>query len=123
VTLVEQDGDLFVDGGTFRLKLPPEKAEAARHHKGHEVIFGVRPEDIHDREFVPPGIRAEALTASVDVTELMGNEIFVYLLTGKKQFIARVDPRTSASVGKELDVAFNMDNIHLFDRETEEALR
>jgi multiple sugar transport system ATP-binding protein len=123
VTLVEQDGNLYVDGGTFRLKLPPEKAQAARGHVGQEVVFGVRPEDIHDREFVPPGIRAEPLTAKVDVTELMGNEIFVYMLTGNKQFIARVDPRTSASVGNELDVVFAMDNAHLFDRETEQALR
>ena len=63
------------------------------------------------------------MTAKVDVTELMGNEIFVYLLTGKKQFIARVDPRTKAKVGSDLDVAFNMDNIHIFEAESEEAIR
>jgi multiple sugar transport system ATP-binding protein len=123
VTLVPQDGDLYVDGGSFRLKLPPNKAQAAQPYAGKQVIFGSRPEDIHDREFIPPNIRADALTARVDVTELMGNEIFVYLLTGQKQFIARVDPRTSARVGNNLDIAFNMDNIHLFDRDTEEAIR
>jgi len=123
VTLVEQDGELYADGGTFRLKLPPEKAKAARpDYVGKEVVFGVRPEDIHDREFASPGIRAEPMTASVDVTELMGNEIFVYLLSGKKQFIARVDPRTRAKVGQDMDIAFNMDNVHLFDRETEFAI-
>jgi multiple sugar transport system ATP-binding protein len=57
------------------------------------------------------------------VTELMGNEIFVYLLSGQKQFIARVDPRTKARVGKEMDVVINMDNTHLFDRDTELAIR
>jgi multiple sugar transport system ATP-binding protein len=123
VTLVEEDGNLFADAGTFRLKLPPEKTDAARPYAGQQVVFGVRPEDIHDREFTPPGIRAEPLSAQVDVTELMGNEIFVYLLMGKKQFIARVDPRTDARVGKEMDVVVNMDNTHLFDRETEEAIR
>jgi multiple sugar transport system ATP-binding protein len=123
VTLVAQDGDLYVDGGSFWLKLPPEKADAARGYAGQEVVFGVRPEDIHDRAFVPPNIRAENLTAQVDVTELMGNEIFVYLLTGKKQFIARVDPRTGARVGNDLDVVVNMDNCHLFDRASEQAIR
>jgi multiple sugar transport system ATP-binding protein len=122
-TLVEQDGDIHVDGGTFRLKLPPEKLDAARPYVGKSVIFGTRPEDIHDREFTPPNIRADAMTATVDVTELMGNEIFVYLLTGQKQFIARMDPRTSARVGNQMDLAINMDNIHLFDRDTEEAIR
>jgi multiple sugar transport system ATP-binding protein len=123
VTLVAQDGDLYADGGTFRLKLPPEKVQAARPYAGKQVVFGVRPEDIHDREFVPPGIRAEPMTASVDVTELMGKEIFVYLLTGQKQFIAITDPRTKARIGKKMDVAVNMENIHLFDRETEQAIR
>jgi multiple sugar transport system ATP-binding protein len=122
-TLVEQDGNVVVDTGNFRLKLPPQMAEAARAYTGKEVIFGVRPEDIHDHDFTPPGIHAEPFTADVDVTELMGNEIFVYLLTGKKQYIARVDPRTSARVGSKLDIVFNMDNIHLFDRETEQAIR
>jgi multiple sugar transport system ATP-binding protein len=123
VTLVEQDGDLYVDSGSFRLKLPPGKAEAARQYAGKQVIFGTRPEDIHDRDFTPPGIRAEPLTAQVDVTELMGNEIFVYMLTGQKQFIARVDPRTSARVGGTMDVVVNMDNAQLFDRDTEETIR
>jgi multiple sugar transport system ATP-binding protein len=123
VTLVEQDGDLYVDSGNFRLKLPPDKAQAAKDYVGKQVIFGTRPEDIHDREFTPPGIRAEPLTASVDVTELMGNEIFVYLLVAQKQFIARVDPRTSARVGTAMDVVVNMDNTKLFDRDTEDVIR
>jgi multiple sugar transport system ATP-binding protein len=122
-TLVEQDGDVWVDTGSFRVKLPPEKAQAAQPYKGQEVVFGVRPEDIHDVEFTPPGIRAQHVVANVDVTELMGNEIFVYLLSGNKQFIARFDPRTQARVGHELQVALDMDNIHLFDRQTEDAIR
>jgi multiple sugar transport system ATP-binding protein len=123
VTLVEQDGEMYVDGGTFRLKLPPEKAQSARPFAGKQVIFGTRPEDIHAREFVPPGIHAEPIVGKVDVTELMGNEIFVYLLTGQKSFMARVDPRTRARVGTEIDVMVNMENVHLFDRETEQAIR
>jgi multiple sugar transport system ATP-binding protein len=53
----------------------------------------------------------------------MGNEIFVYLLTGQKSFIARVDPRTQARIGQDLDVVMNMDNVHIFDRQTEGAIR
>ena len=44
---------------------------------GKEVVFGVRPEDIYDRQHAPPGITAAPLMAKVDVTESMGNEIFV----------------------------------------------
>jgi multiple sugar transport system ATP-binding protein len=59
----------------------------------------------------------------VDITELMGNEIFVYLKSGESDFIARVDPRSRYQVNDKVQVVFNMDNMHIFDRETEQAIR
>jgi len=122
-TLVGTKEEMYIDGGTFKVKLPPGKAASVSDYLGQEVVFGVRPEDIHDRQYAPPGITAAPLTVKVDVTELMGNEIFVYLLMGPKTFIARVDPRTQARMGQDLDVVMNMDNVHLFDRQTERAIR
>jgi len=121
-TLVEQDGRLFVDGGTFKLQVPEAKKSEYLQHKGKKVVFGIRPEDIHTKGFEAPGIVPAPITAEVDVSELMGNEIFLYLLSGKKQFIARVDPRTHARVGETLDMMVNMDNMHLFDPQTEKTL-
>ena len=51
----------------------------------------------------------------MDVTELMGNEIYLYLVIGEHSFVARVDPRSRYTVGEEIDLVFNMDKIHLFD--------
>jgi multiple sugar transport system ATP-binding protein len=121
-TLVEADGKMFVDGGTFRLEVPAKHAEMARKAKGNPVIFGVRPEDIQARQYAPPGISPAHLQANVDVTELMGNEIFCYLLTGKKSFMARLDPRTQAHTGDSIELTVNMDNIHFFDPKTEQRL-
>jgi multiple sugar transport system ATP-binding protein len=121
-TLVDQDGKLFVDSGTFKLQVPEAKKQAYLPHKGKKVIFGVRPEDVHTAGFAPPGISPAPLQAQVDVTELMGNEIFLYLLTGKKQFIARVDPRTRVRNGETVDLIANMDNMHIFDTQTEKTL-
>jgi multiple sugar transport system ATP-binding protein len=80
-----------------------------------DVIFGIRPEDIHNPEYAPPSIIAESVDAQVDVTELMGNEIFLYLINGEHSFVARVDPRTRVEMGDKIQVTFNMDNIHIFD--------
>ena len=54
---------------------------------------------------------------------MMGNEIFLYLLTAGKEFRARVDPRSKARVGQEIEVTFNMDHMQIFDRQTEMAVR
>jgi multiple sugar transport system ATP-binding protein len=53
----------------------------------------------------------------------MGSEVYLYLLSGGKQFVARVDPRTRARVGNKVDIVVNMTNIHIFDKATEQAVR
>ncbi len=120
-TLVgEQDTNkIFIDGGSFRLEVPENKKDILKPYNGKQVICGIRPEDIHATDWTPPGITPAPLTAKVDVTELMGNEIFVYALTGEKSFIARVDPRTKAVTGQEIQFSINMDNMHVFDPSTE----
>ncbi len=122
-TLVEQDGKLFVSSDTFRLQLPEDQAKIFKKYKGQEVIFGIRPEDIHARPYLPSGVVSAEMKGEVDVTELMGNEIFLYMLTGKKPFIARVDPRVRVTAGDVVDLSVNMKNVHLFDTKTEKALK
>ena len=53
----------------------------------------------------------------------MGNEIFLYLVSGGNTFVARVDPRSNLRVGQQSQVMFDMDNFHIFDASTEEAIR
>jgi multiple sugar transport system ATP-binding protein len=107
--------DVVVDTGAFRVKLPEASRATYRPYVDKEVIFGIRPEDIHAADYIPGGITPALVDAKVDVTELMGNEIFLYLMIDEKQFVARVDPRAKYSIGDTAKVAFNMDNCHIFD--------
>jgi multiple sugar transport system ATP-binding protein len=122
-TLRKDDGKLYVDGGSFSVLIPESRNSVYAPYAGKQVIFGVRPEDIHNPEFAPPGIIAQPVKSKVDVTELMGNEIFVYLKTGDHSFVARVDPRSRYHINDEVQMVFNMDNMHIFDKETELAIR
>ena len=121
--LVERDGTVAVDCKDFLLEIPDDKADTYRQHMGKEVLFGIRPEDTHDPEYAPPGIKSAMVEAKVDVTELMGNEVIVYLVTEGTEFLGRFDPRTGARVGNTVPVAFNMDRMHIFDKQTEMAIR
>jgi multiple sugar transport system ATP-binding protein len=122
-TIRAENGKLCVDTGDFVVAIPAKRAAPYEKAVGKDVIFGIRPENIHDSSFVPPNIDAESVKVKVDVTELMGNEIFLYLVSGKNTFVSRVDPRSSLRVGQEATVAFDMDSIHVFDSATEEAIR
>ena len=122
-TLVERDGKVAVDAKDFLLEVPDDKAETYRQHLGKDVIFGIRPEDTHDPEYAPPGIKSALVEAKVDVTELMGNEVIVYLVSEGTEFLGRFDPRTGARVGNTVPVVFNMDRMHVFDKQMEMAIR
>jgi multiple sugar transport system ATP-binding protein len=121
--LVKGDGKMFVEGGTFQVQIPDSRVSAFAPHEGKAIIFGIRPEDIHNPNFAPPGIIAQPVNAKVDVTELMGNEINVYLKTGNNSFVARVDPRSRYTIDSDVQVVFSMDNIHIFDKDSEQAIR
>ncbi len=121
-TLTASDGKVFVDTGVFRVELPEDKAGTYRQHAGKQVVFGIRPEDIHDPQYAPPGIQRANIDGQVDVTELMGKEVIVHLLVGDYEFLAIVDPRTDFHVGNKVQVALNMANAHIFDQETEIAI-
>jgi len=121
--LRKDNGKLVVDANTFSVTIPADNAKTYEAHEGKNVIFGVRPEDIHDPKFTPPNVHTENIEAKIDVTELMGNEIFLHMLSGESSFVARVDPRSNLRVGDKTQIALDMNNVHIFDAETEEAIR
>ena len=121
--IVKNGDKIIVDTGDFKVQIPDKLAGPYKGMDGKDVIFGIRPENIHDPIFAPSNISAEKITAKVDVTELMGNETLLYLLSGKNIFVGRVDPRSHLRVGHETEVIFDMDKFHIFDATTEEAVR
>ena len=121
-TLKEDGDNLVVDIGAFTLPVPASKADTFRGHVGMEVVCGIRPEDIDDSNYLPQGIIPANMTCNVEVVEQMGNEVIIYLENAGKNFIARTDPRTDATVGEVMDITFNLDNMHLFDINTEMSL-
>ena len=119
-TLTGSGDDLAIDAGAVRIKVTDEiKSRLVDSKAGDKIILGIRPEDIYDPQFVPAGVNVSSVESTVDVTELMGNEIFLYLMTGDQPYAARVDPRCQCKAGDTITMAFDMDNLHLFDAEAE----
>ena len=52
----------------------------------------------------------------------MGNEVFLYLESGGREILARVDPRTNARPGQEIEVALDISRTCAFDPVTEQAI-
>ena len=114
--------NLLLDAGPFQMPAPPARARALAPYVDKRIIVGIRPESIHDPEFPRPGVEPVPVEAEVDVLELMGNEVFLHLISDGKSFLARVDPRTKARAGRKIQVVFDVSDLHAFDAETREAI-
>ncbi len=113
--VVQGDGSLYIDTQIFHLQVPELRDKPYAKYVDKPVILGIRPEDIYSPQFTPQGIISSEAECMVEVTEMMGNEIFLYLIAGDTKFVARVDPRSSCKVGEKVKLVFNMANMHLFD--------
>ncbi|WP_423746887.1 ABC transporter ATP-binding protein (plasmid) [Haladaptatus sp. SPP-AMP-3] len=102
------------------------------------LTVGIRPEDVYFAESKETN-SSEPIRATVDVTEPIGEKVFVYLYTqsenelsnrdltdidaeGRSQFLMSAPPDREVSEGDTIDVVLDRRSIHLFDTETGEAV-
>ncbi|MBQ9085020.1 MAG: ABC transporter ATP-binding protein, partial [Clostridia bacterium] len=129
--LLMKGTDLVAMFGTTEIKLPADKANNPdlKEYIGQEVIFGIRPEAIHDEPMYLASMSDTTMQVDVDVTELMGAEIYLYLgfegmedATNGKNIIARVSSRSTARSGDKITVAIDTSRIHIFDKDNEKCI-
>ncbi len=122
-TLTSKDGAVAIKFDQYEITLPADKSAALKDYVGKEVVFGIRPEHVHDEPEFLEKIQSDSIvTANVDVTELMGAEIYLYLNINGAPITARVDPASKAKPGDNIKIAFDLNRIHIFDKETEQTI-
>ncbi|HBE18876.1 MAG TPA: glycerol-3-phosphate ABC transporter ATP-binding protein [Cyanobacteria bacterium UBA11149] len=121
--LVNKDETIYVKTESFEFSVRPELWQLYEPYQGKEVILGIRPESIHDPDYIPPGIEPALVPGTVSVIEMMGNETIIYLNTVTKQeFVARIDPRSRLVIGESVTMVFDKSRFHLFDKDTEQII-
>ncbi len=119
--LEKSENDIYAIIGDSKLKLPEGKTSnpAINDYIGKEVVLGIRPEHIHEEAAFLANQPDGLVDAYVDITEMMGSETYLYLTIDNVKSIARVNARSNAKLGDTIKVAFDLNKIHLFDKETE----
>ena len=123
--LEKKGDDVYFNFENVSVKLPADKANnpALADYIGKEVIAGLRPECIHDEPMQLAALADSSLEAFVDVTELMGAEIYLYLAVGEEtKLIARVSSRSTSRAGDTIKIAFDTSRLHIFDKDTERCI-
>ena len=113
----------YLEVNADRLYIPADRAQdALKDYVGRKVKLGIRPEDIYDDDVFLAANPDSTVDTAVEVSELMGSEVYLYLKYGDYSFTARVAPTTTSRIGDNIKVGINMRKVHLFDVETEKAI-
>jgi multiple sugar transport system ATP-binding protein len=119
---------------------------ALKDFEGKRLILGIRPEDIEDAALAGGAPGGRGLSASVDIREDMGSEVFAHFDVGGKPvrgedvraavgpeasevaegkgnvWVARLDRETKAQEQSRIDLVVDTARLHFFDPETGEAV-
>jgi multiple sugar transport system ATP-binding protein len=111
-----------VTGKGFAVRVEEPKATKVATHTGKPIVFGLRPEDVNDRQLAHQADPNHIAPATVEVVEPMGAEIYLMLTTGANAFTARLDSHDRARVGQHLEMVFEMKKCHFFDPATKDLI-
>ena len=123
-TLEKRGDDVYFNFEENSIKVPADKANAPelQEYIGQEVVIGIRPESIHDQPAQIAALEDSTIDTFVEVTELMGAEIYLYLLVGETKLTARVSARSTSRAGDTIKIALDTARMHIFDKDTERCI-
>ena len=122
--VVEEADGVKLEFGNDKIKVPEKKAKALVDggYVGKKVVMGIRPEDIHDDEVMIASQPEAVVETQIKLYELLGAEVFLYFDIAGTDCTARVNPRTTAKIGDTVKFAFDLNKLHVFDKETEKVI-
>ena len=119
-----RDG-VISDGKGLRLSVPEGRAKVLEDqgYNGKQLVFGIRPEDIHSEEAFLETWPEAVIASQVVVSELLGATSQLYQKIDETEFVAIVNARDFHSPGDTVKMGFDLNTAHFFDKESTDAIR
>lgn len=120
---LKREGKLYfneVNSG-IRLEIPESLESKLSSYVGKNLYLGVRPEHVSIQEYHHGGLDATA-TLRVDISEPMGNEVYLYFNSSSSQIVARVTTSVDPKPGSELKMYFDTNKAQFFNKENENSI-
>jgi multiple sugar transport system ATP-binding protein len=113
---LEPEGRAAASG--FTLPLPHAVRPVLARKEGLRVVLGIRPENIVDAREAHRGPTA-LLPVEIEFVEPLGDEVIVHGRVGEELLLCKLGPDRVPEVGSRLEVAIELEKMHVFDAETE----
>ncbi|MEQ8198903.1 MAG: sn-glycerol-3-phosphate ABC transporter ATP-binding protein UgpC [Clostridiaceae bacterium] len=116
---VSDAGVLNCLGSNMTIKKEFTDMLKSKKYLNKEAIIGVRPEDL---TIVDSNPGADCIKGKIDVIENLGSEEFLHIIVGDRNIIIKTTPKKGISVGDDIFFTFNLDKIHIFDKEEQNTI-
>lgn len=120
--VVKENGNVYIDGPAFKLRVPEDKREALSDYIDKGVIFGIRPENLKTKEKTVDFDPQKAMEVEIRVVEPLGDELIVHARNGEQELVAQLNPRANVKPRQKVDLACEMEYMHVFDKDTQEGV-
>lgn len=122
--LLEEGGAIFFRAEGFNVRLPEGRYGLIRDKGviGKPIVLGIRPENVSDEAMLMETFPESIINAEVEVVELLGAESYLYLNVVGQSLVARVAARSDVKTRTNVRLALDVNKVHLFHADTEEAI-
>ena len=104
--------------GKNTLDLSEKLGDKAAKYEGKEIVFGFRPEAI----VLGKAENSLSIKASVELTELLGDNTNVYVDIQGEKSILKVSPHETPEMDSDIEFSIPFESVYLFDGETEKRI-
>ncbi len=114
------DEDFLKFEGGLRIPIPPRSD--AKIEDDQDVLMGIRTEEITIADENTSCLPEWIFPGLVKVVEPLGNENHLHVDLQGVTFVARCEGRRLVKSGEEIEVAFNLEQLHIFDEKTSKVV-
>ena len=121
-TVSMSGGKATLVGNGFSLPISGKRFGSALQNE-QKLVAGFRPEDIVPHAHGADPAQKVEFTSAVGFTEMLGNETLLFSSLEGTEFVSRMAQPRFVAQDEKLKFAFNVEKMHLFNRETGMSMR
>ena len=116
--LEKNDNEFYLNFGEHKIHLPDSKNKDGKLEKyiGKIVTAGIRPNHISINE------DDHTIEGIIELKELMGSESYIYVKSNDVRFTVRTVGNYECDLNQSVNLKFDEDKLHIFDKETTETI-
>ncbi len=114
----EKDGIIYVETKDFSIPIPEQFRKDIE--KDKKYIFGIRPEHIYLKE--DPQIPTKKFKGDLYFVEALRSDTVLHINTNFGKIVAKIPGDVILKEGEEVEFYLDLEKIHIFDKETGEAI-